>query len=78
MQIMADVLGQPVLASAESEASSRGASLLALESLGLLREPLEQMSPETTARYEPVPAYTERYRVALERQRRLYDVLVGN
>jgi gluconokinase len=76
MQIMADVLGRPVLASTELEASSRGASLLALETLGLLPEPLENMQPATQQRFEPVPEHTERYRAAAERQRRLYDQLV--
>src|SRR5205807_5529869 len=45
LQIMADVLGRPVLASAEPEASSRGASLLALETLGLLDQPLDAEQP---------------------------------
>src|SRR5262249_19255407 len=39
MQMLADVLGRPVSASLEPEASSRGASLLALETLGLLAVP---------------------------------------
>jgi gluconokinase len=76
MQIMADVLGRPVLASTELEASSRGASLLALETLGLLSEPLDSMQPATQRRYEPVSEHTDRYRAAAERQRRLYDQLV--
>jgi gluconokinase len=77
MQILADVLGRPVLASAEPQASSRGAALLALETLGLLEVPLEQLRPEVTYRFEPLPAHTERYRAAAERQRRLYDALVS-
>ena len=35
MQILADVLGRPLLASTEPEASSRGVALLVLETLGL-------------------------------------------
>jgi gluconokinase len=77
MQIMADVLGRPLLASAEPEASSRGAALLALEALGLLEVPLEQMQPAVTRRFEPVAEHTERYQAAAERQRRLYDALVS-
>ncbi len=78
IQIMADVLGRPVLASAEPEASSRGVALLALETLGHLAQPLEAMQPEVSRRFEPVPAHTERYAAAAERHRRLYDLLVGS
>ncbi len=76
MQILADVLDRPVLASAEREASSRGASLLALETLGLLARPLDDLRPATRRRFEPVPAHTKSYRAAAERQRHLYDALV--
>jgi len=76
MQIVADVLGRPLLASSEPEASSRGVGLLALETLGLLRQPLEEMQPAVRRRFEPRPANTERYRAAAARQRHLYDLLV--
>jgi gluconokinase len=76
MQIIADALGRPVLASAEAEASSRGACLLALEAVGLLEVPIEDIRPEVTRRFEPVAAHTESYRAALARQRRLYDALL--
>jgi gluconokinase len=73
MQIMADALGRPVLASAEPEASSRGAAILALEALGVAPD---AVLPETTTRFEPVAAHTRRYREAAQRQRRLYDALI--
>jgi len=76
MQIVADVLGRPLLASSEPEASSRGVSLLALETLGLLRQPLADLQPSVRRRFEPRRASTERYRAAAERQRHLYDLLV--
>lgn len=76
LQIMADVLGEPVLASAESQASSRGAALLALEQRGLLAQPLESLGPEVSRVYEPVPAHTERYRQAAQRRAWLYELLV--
>jgi gluconokinase len=76
MQIMADALGRDVLVSAEAEASSRGAALLALEAVGALDMAIEQMPPETTHRFKPVAEHTERYRAAAERQRHLYDALV--
>jgi gluconokinase len=76
MQMLADVLDRPVLASAEPEASSRGASLLALETLGLLPGSLDDLRPATRRHFEPVAAHTQRYREAAERQRHLYDALV--
>jgi gluconokinase len=76
MQIIANALGRPVLASAEAEASSRGACLLALEALDLLGVPVEELQPEVTERFEPVAAHTLRYQAALERQRHLYDALL--
>jgi gluconokinase len=76
MQMLADVLGRPVLASSQAEASSRGASLLALETLGLLDRSLDKLRPAGRRHFEPVPAHTEIYRAAAERQRRLYDALI--
>jgi gluconokinase len=76
LQIVADVLGRPVLASTELEASSRGAALLALEALGALDGPLEALPPPAGRVYQPVAAHTERYRAAARRQRRLYEQLV--
>ena len=73
MQIMADALGRPVLASTEAEASSRGAAILALETFGTA---LPNNQPSTEMRFEPVAEHTETYRAAAERQRRLYDALV--
>src|SRR5205823_8734258 len=74
MQIIADAVGRPVLASSEAEASSRGAALLALEPLDLVD--LAAGEPATTRRFEPSAESFDRYRAAAERQRRLYDALV--
>jgi hypothetical protein len=49
---------------------------VAHETLGLLARPLEDLRPATRRRFDPVPAHTERYRAAAERQRHLYDALV--
>lgn len=71
--MMADVLGVPVTLSLEPEASSRGAALLALQALG-------RDLPATLPRrrvFTPDPARHARYRAGLERQRRLYDNVVG-
>ena len=76
LQIVADVLDQPVLVSSEPEASSRGAALLALEALGALPGGLEALEPAVERVYEPIPAHVARYRAAAERQARLYELLV--
>lgn len=76
LQIMADALQRPVLASAENEATSRGVSLLALRRLGVLGEPLSTIRPRARRRYAPRAEFAETYREAGERQRRLYDALI--
>lgn len=76
MQIMADVLGQPVIASQEGEASSRGAALLALEALGLLTH-LRDAPVALGRTYEPNPEHYDRYREGLARQQEVYDQLIG-
>jgi gluconokinase len=75
MQIMADVLGRPVVASAEPEATSRGVALLALEALGVLAT-LEDAPATDGAVYQPDQARHERYQDALARQQQLYDLLI--
>jgi gluconokinase len=76
LQILADVLGRPLHMSNEPEASSRGASLLAAETLGYLEQPLDALRPGVSRVYEPVAEHTRRYQAAAERQARLYDALV--
>jgi gluconokinase len=68
--MLADALGRPVHCSVESEATSRGAALLALESLGVLPDVAAARAPlgETVT---PDPARHARYAAALERHRRL-------
>lgn len=77
LQILADVLQRPVLASTEQQASSRGVSLLALRRLGRLGGPLEDVRPAVARRYQPRPEYAATYQAAGERQRRLYDALIS-
>jgi gluconokinase len=77
VQMMADALGRPVVASGEPEASSRGAALLALESLGAI--PDVATVPAATGRvYEPDPAHHARYQEAQQRHRRYYRLLVAD
>jgi gluconokinase len=74
MQMMADALGTPVVASEEPEASSRGAALLALEALGLLL--LNEAEFTFGHTVVPDPAHHAHYQAAGVRQRRLYDLLL--
>jgi gluconokinase len=73
-QIFADVLGRPVVASAESEATSRGTALLALRSLDVL--PSLAAPAADGAVYLPDPARHKRYQAAIARQRQLYARLI--
>jgi gluconokinase len=75
MGMMADVLGRRVVALGEHEASSRGAALLALETLGLLPD-IAAVPTTLGATYEPDAARHARYQEGIARQTRLYDVLV--
>jgi gluconokinase len=74
-QIMSDVLGQPVRALDEPEASTRGAALLVLEALGLLAD-VRDAPARLGQTYRPDPARHERYRRGMARLERAYDVLV--
>ncbi|MBL8095390.1 MAG: gluconokinase, partial [Anaerolineales bacterium] len=56
-QIFADVLGRPVVLSAEGEATSRGAAVLALQAMGLTPDPaadgpVREPNAESHARYQ--------------------------
>ena len=73
--IMADVLGRPVTLSGVKEASSRGAALIALEALG--GPEVEEAGAPLGETFEPDPGRHETYREAIERQRRLYDAVLG-
>jgi gluconokinase len=66
-QILADVLGRPLLRSDACEGSSRGAALVAAERVGLLEAPLDALPPPLAGAVEPVAAHTALYREALTR-----------
>ena len=74
-RIMADTLGRPVTLSGVQEASSRGAALIALEALG--GPEIEAAQAPLGETFEPDPSNHEVYMKALERQRRLYDDVLG-
>jgi gluconokinase len=68
LQIVADALARPIVASGVREASLRGAAVLALERLG------ESPPSAPLGRViEPRAEHADAYRAARERQRRLYD-----
>jgi gluconokinase len=75
LQIMADVLGRPVAVSGIQEASSRGAALLALESLGTAPN-LERIPDFISAVQQPIAQRHVLYLKAMERQQNLYQKLV--
>jgi len=72
-QIVTDALGVPVALGGDAEASARGAALLALEALGVA----VPEAPAPLRVLQPVPECHARYREARERQRLLYDNIVG-
>ena len=72
-QIVTDALGVPVALGGDAEASARGAALLALEALGVA----VPEAPAPLRVLQPAPERHARYRAARERQRLLYDNIVG-
>ncbi len=74
-RMMADALGRPLTSSTVEEASSRGAALLAAESLG--GAPIEHASVPLGETVERDERRHEAYMEALERQSALYDALIG-
>lgn len=77
MQMLADVLGAPLTASGEVEATSRGAALLALQSLGDIAMLDDPSVPAALGRtYEPDTRRHQVYRAGAARQRRLYERLI--
>ncbi|GAB4192995.1 MAG: gluconokinase [Roseiflexaceae bacterium] len=75
LQIIADALGRPVVASAEPETTSRGTALLALHALGVIPSPA--VPAELGCTYDPDPACHRIYQAAIARQRKLYRLLIG-
>jgi len=76
LQIVTDVLGRPVAVCEVPEATSRGAALLALEALGAIRD-LEEVPHFILPGCQPDAQRHARYRKAVERQKELYEKLVG-
>ena len=74
-QIMADVLGQPVITCQVAEASSRGAALLALEALGIISS-IEEIPTAMGKRFHPNPERHRHYQEAMKRQDEVYNLLI--
>jgi gluconokinase len=74
MQMMADALGLPVTTCLEPEATSRGAALLALERLGVIKH-LDQTDARLGAVHQPRAEYRVVYADLLTRQRLLFQKL---
>jgi gluconokinase len=75
VQILADVLGRRMVVSETSEASTRGAALLALEAAGRIGS-IEEFSASVEKVFEPNMLHREIYRNGLERQQRIYQKLI--
>lgn len=73
--MLADVIGKPVTASAESEASSKGVALLTLRSLGVLSD-FSQVPPALGETYPPDMQRHAIYRQAMQRQQHLYRAVL--
>jgi gluconokinase len=76
-QMMADVLGRTLTLSAAREASSRGAVLLALEMAGKIKS-IADAPTQPGQTFWPDPARHARYREALERQQKFYELLISD
>jgi len=76
-QMMADVIGVPVVASAVPEASSRGAAMLALDAFGQIGS-LGELETPLGGVFEPDARAHELYSRGRARQERFYDLLVEN
>ncbi|MFN8476005.1 MAG: gluconokinase [Anaerolineae bacterium] len=74
-QIMADVLGRPIVASAETEATARGTVLLALEALRVIPS-VDALPAAYGEQYAPDGSRHAIYQAAIERQQQLYKKLI--
>ncbi len=76
-QMLADVFGRNIEVAPASEASSRGAALLALERAGKLQAVVKDEATESVL-YEPDAARNAVYVRARARQRAAYDALIAD
>ena len=76
-QLMADVLVQPVLVTREQELTSRGTAILALRGLGEWKS-LDEVALKLPRACFPDSRRSEVYQPAIDRQRQLYDKVIGD
>jgi gluconokinase len=76
LQIIADVLGRPVMFGGSPEASIRGAALLALEAVGKIGA-IQEVAVSVDEVFEPNMDRHARYQLGLERQEEIYRKLVS-
>jgi len=74
LQVIADVLGRPLMFGGTAEASIRGAALLALEAVGKIAT-IEEDSVAVEQVFEPDMTRHARYQQGLARQEELYERL---
>lgn len=77
VQMLADVLGRPVMLSGLAGASTRGAALLALEAAGKIQS-IEEFPLRVGKKFEPEMSRHARYQEALERQSKIYESLIDH
>ncbi len=74
MQLFADAIGRPLVASAAGEGSARGAAIAALERIGVIEDIGDAPAPRGR-RYLPRPQVHDRLAGAMERQTRLDEAV---
>jgi gluconokinase len=74
MQLLADALGRPVLMSGAGEGSARGAALVALERVGLIKD-IAAVRVPLGPTFRPRPEAHARLAAGMERQRKLEEAL---
>jgi gluconokinase len=75
VQILADVLNRPVSLVGITEASTRGAALLALEAAGKIQS-IKELSIPVETLFEPDAARHGRYLEGFKRQQSVYELLI--
>ncbi len=75
VQIIADVLNMRVIASAEPEATSRGAAIIALKALGAIKS-FDDLPAQMGPTYQPDGSRHAIYTRACERQKKWYNLLL--
>ena len=75
VQILADVLGRQIVLSETTEASLRGAALLALEAAGKIQS-IEEISTPVESIFDPDMSRHAVYQPGLERQQRMYERVI--